>query len=148
MSQTPNLNPLPDEITSQLWNRVQIIWDVGDHYWYPLTDCRRNDVISFDVGYIDDEDHTKIKYLKQVLQVHGSHKVYEFLEDGGRYITTVEDMFPFYAPEGFWCDDRMDWIIYASHEGTFTIGGAWLLKRLKSAWTDWRRYTKWDSKNV
>lgn len=32
----------------------------------------------------------------------------------------------------------MDWIIYESHEGSITFGGEWLVKELKSIWTDWK----------
>ncbi|MCD6052439.1 MAG: hypothetical protein K0Q55_3857, partial [Verrucomicrobia bacterium] len=34
--------------------------------------------------------------------------------------------------------EQFDWIIYASHESSVTIGGEWLLPAIKSAWPNWQ----------
>ena len=39
--------------------------------------------------------------------------------------------------EGYWCDGAFDWIIYASHESSITIGG-WLLPEIKKVWSNWK----------
>ncbi len=39
--------------------------------------------------------------------------------------------------ETFWLDHKLDWVVYASHENSITVGG-WLLAELQSSWTDWR----------
>jgi len=44
---------------------------------------------------------------------------------------------PYYnGAEGYWSSDGLDWIIYASHESSVTVGG-WLLEEVKQAWSDW-----------
>ena len=35
---------------------------------------------------------------------------------------------------GYWCSEPMDWVIYASHEESITIGGEWLIEAIKRAW--------------
>jgi hypothetical protein len=88
------------------------------------------------------------------LRAYGVDKLYEFLESGHAYKIQISEIHPFYGyynastgGEGFWCSERMDWIIYASHEGTITFGGEWLVEGLKSLWSDWKNHIDWDTKN-
>ncbi len=48
--------------------------------------------------------------------------------------------------EGYWTSEGMDWLLYASHEGSITVAGDWLLEAVKSIWPAWRKhlYTGWD----
>lgn len=59
----------------------------------------------------------------------------------------LANMYPYYSKEGFWTSGNMDWIIYASHDGTITFGGEWLINELKSSWGDWKSHIAWDTKN-
>ena len=48
--------------------------------------------------------------------------------------------FRFDGGEGHWCDarvDRRDWLVYASHEGSLTLGGGWLVAAAQRAWPAW-----------
>jgi hypothetical protein len=38
--------------------------------------------------------------------------------------------------EGYWTSADLDWIIYASHEASVTLGG-WLVGRVKALWPSW-----------
>jgi hypothetical protein len=45
---------------------------------------------------------------------------------------------PYYnGAEGFWCNNNFDWVIYASHESSITVGG-WLLAEIKNVWPNWK----------
>ena len=54
------------------------------------------------------------------------------------------DFFPFdldvVVDELYWTDASFAWLIYASHEDTFTIAGAELLRALQAAWPAWRDF--------
>jgi len=38
--------------------------------------------------------------------------------------------------ETYWTSSKMDWLIYASHEDSYTVGGEWLLNGVKRAWPE------------
>ncbi len=38
--------------------------------------------------------------------------------------------------EGIWTSRSLDWIVYASHENSITVGG-WMLAEVKRAWPEW-----------
>ncbi|NOU89756.1 hypothetical protein GC102_28985 [Paenibacillus sp. LMG 31460] len=141
-----------DEVSLSLRNEMESVWDINRRYWYPLNECKRSDLIAFNADYIED-DKSKHEFILTVLKEHGIEQIYEFLETGETYRIQISDLHPFYGyygaigGEGFWCSDKMDWIIYASHEGTITFGGEWLVSKLKSVWIDWRNHVDWDSKN-
>ena len=50
----------------------------------------------------------------------------------------LADFSPYYnGAEGYWCSQDMDWIVYASHESSITIGG-WLLDEVERVWPNWK----------
>lgn len=145
---------IPDEVSIELREKMENTWDINlRHYWYPLSKCKRCDLIAFDADYIED-DSSKLNCIIMLLKEHGVSQLYEFLESGHAYKIQISELRPFYAyynastgGEGFWCSEEMDWIIYASHEGTITFGGEWLVEGLKSLWSDWKNHIEWDTKN-
>ncbi|PUA36422.1 hypothetical protein C8Z91_23735 [Paenibacillus elgii] len=143
---------IPDEVSANLRKNMEQIWDISKPYWYPLFDCKRDDLIAFDSEYIENEE--KLKAIITLLKQHGEEQVIEFLESGHTFYMRVSNLYPYYCyngdftgGEGFWTSQKMDWIIYASHEGTITFGGEWLVKGLKLLWSDWENNTAWDTKN-
>ncbi len=34
----------------------------------------------------------------------------------------------------------MDWLMYASHEGSLTIAGDWLIEEVRAAWPEWEQH--------
>lgn len=42
--------------------------------------------------------------------------------------------------EQYWTSEKMDWLLYHSHENSLTVGGEWLLNGVKKAWPEWERY--------
>ncbi|MCG7408345.1 hypothetical protein MH117_13010 [Paenibacillus sp. ACRRX] len=143
---------IPEEVSRNLRKDMERVWDIGQPYWYPLFDCSREDLIAFDSEYIESEE--KLNDIIAMLTHHGVEQVIEFLETGETFNIQVSNLYPYYCyngdlsgGEGFWTSQSMDWIIYASHEGTITFGGEWLVNKIKSLWTDWRSSIEWDTKN-
>ncbi|WP_189014498.1 hypothetical protein [Paenibacillus marchantiophytorum] len=143
---------IPDEVCMELKKKMEQTWDISKSYWYPLFECKRPDLIAFNSQYIESEE--KLEVIISLLKNHGVEQVLEFLETDHSYKIEVSNLYPYYCyngefigGEGFWCSDKMDWIIYASHEGTITFGGDWLVKSLKSLWSDWKQNIDWDTKN-
>lgn len=118
-------------IREQLDNR----WKIPKHYWYPLTTEKPENVEAFQDAYFEKEIGKE--KLQEILYKHGIEKVFEIREDGLDYEFELSIFNPYYnGAEGFWCDTNYDWIIYASHESSITIGG-WLLDEVKAVWTNW-----------
>jgi hypothetical protein len=117
-----------------------------------LFDCNRQDVIAFDLEYIENSD--KLETIRNLLREHGVKNIYEVREDGvsNQIIDFLNYEFRcsepyFWNNECFWFDENMDWIIYVSHEGITTFGGKWFIEQIKIEWVDWGNNTSWDIKN-
>lgn len=153
---------LEDNIRKTVWTKLCSIWDIenkssdtwgiGNHYWYPLAECNREDLISFNSRYVI--KLPKLEDVKKILLQLGANVIYEFREDGSAYkIDNIEEYDfwnsddYFWNNEGFWVDNDMDFIIYLSHEETVTFGGEHFIKEIKSHWLEWAEYLKWDTKN-
>ncbi|MGO4500073.1 hypothetical protein AB4114_29785 [Paenibacillus sp. 2RAB27] len=143
---------LSEEMAEQIERRVRNVWDINKAYWYPLFNCKRNDVIAFDSEYI--HISARLKLLKEIFKEHRIETAYELKEDGSFFL--ISDFFEyemwdkepyFEVSECYWFDNNMDWIIYVSHEGTTTFGGEWLRSKIKEKWNDWRNHISWDIKN-
>ena len=68
--------------------------------------------------------------LREVLASRGIASVWELREYGPEYEQDVGLFEPYYnGAEGYWSSGNLDWIIYASHESSVTVGG-WLLPEL------------------
>jgi len=66
--------------------------------------------------------------------------VWELREYGPEYTMDIELLDPIYnLAEGYWSSEQMDWIIYASHESSITVGG-WMLDEIKEQWPAWSEY--------
>jgi hypothetical protein len=140
---------IPEENRELLTKQVISKWDISKRYWYPLYDCKPNDVMAFNAEYIEDKED-KILFLISKLKKLGNNKIFEMHEDRLIYSIDISSLDPCYDGrflERFWFSEQMDWIIYASHEGTITFGGATLIELLKEEWTDWKENLKWDNKN-
>ena len=118
--------------------RLKERWGVDSGYWFPLSNDRPEDVEAFQDQCFEDEVGTA--KLEQILRSRGLTRVWEIGEGSRRYEMDISQIEPYYyysgGEERFWGDDTFDWIIYASHEGSLTIGG-WLLEEVKTVWTNW-----------
>lgn len=124
----------------QLWRRVADTWGVGAGYWHPLAGVPRRDVLAFQATYFE-QDVVAGGRLHAILAARGIERVLELREGGSAYEILRSDLYPVYTgDEGYWCSDAMDWLLYASHENSLTVGGKWLISAVKAAWPEWERH--------
>ncbi|WP_188175231.1 hypothetical protein [Paenibacillus sedimenti] len=127
-----------DEINS-MFDKLTEIWDISNHYWFPLYDTNVNSVIAFDsVAF---ESHFGFVKLREIL--NDINEIIEIRESRYKgYIVKLESFEPSYESigEGYWFDENMNWIIYCSHEGSTTFGGEWLINSIKNDWNDWEKH--------
>ena len=128
---------LPKAEADVLRKRMEAAWGVEQHYWWPLSDPRPAHAEAFQDYFFERE--FGYASLRRILAEHGVTSVFEFREDGEAYQVRVESFEPSYALEGFWTSDRFDWILYASHESSITVGGEWLLPAVQAAWPSWKQ---------
>jgi hypothetical protein len=58
--------------------------------------------------------------------------------------------------EQYWTSEKMDWLLYHSHENSLTVAGEWFLNAVKEAWPDceqhlyppWPHYLMWKGRPV
>ncbi len=119
----------------QIWAELKKVWNIQGSYWFPLSEQNLPNIIAFQEKYIEEE--VGVGMLRSLLMKHGITRVWELREYGPEYEMELADFNPSYnGAEGYWCSQDMKWIIYASHEGSITIGG-WLLEDVKSVWPNW-----------
>ena len=115
--------------------KLSLRWQIPKGYWFPLAIEKPDNVEAFQNSYFEKE--IGAEKLRAILQNHGVEKVYEIREYGANYELELSAFEPYYnGAEGFWCDETFDWIIYASHESSITIGG-WLLPEIETIWANW-----------
>jgi hypothetical protein len=121
--------------SDSIWEKLSSRWQISKWYWFPLAIEKPENVEGFQDTYFEKE--IGAEKLRAILQNHKVEKVYEIREYGADYELELSVFEPYYSgAEGFWCDETFDWIIYASHESSITIGG-WLLPEIQNIWTNW-----------
>jgi hypothetical protein len=124
---------LSDNEFEGLRRKLDARWNLGKWYWYPLTPDRPDRVEAFQAPHFEEE--VGWGTLRGMLS--GTRTVWELRESGPSYEVEASAFEPTYnGAEGFWCDDTFDWVIYASHEDSVTIGG-WLLEEVQAVWPHW-----------
>lgn len=121
-----------------IWDEVRERWDVNG-YWHPLGETSRADV----AAYADDEFRRAVGGggLRRILEGRGVRRVWEIREYGPSYEIDPALLDPVYTgAEGYWCASGLDWLVYASHEESVTVGGAWLIAEVEAAWPEWERH--------
>jgi hypothetical protein len=120
----------------QIWAELKKVWNIQGGNWYPLSEGNPFNLIAFQAKYLERE--VGVELLRSLLMKHGITRVWELREFGPEYEMELVFFDPSYnGAEGYWCTQNMNWIIYASHESSITIGG-WLLDDVKSVWPNWK----------
>ena len=107
-----------------------------------MAGCQLPDVVAFKSRAFDEA----ITYegYEASLHARGIERAWEFCEFGPAYEEDLTLFEPYYnGAEGYLSSGDWDWIIYASHESSVTVGG-WLLAELKGMWPSWQRHV-WSS---
>ena len=134
----PYRRVLGAEESKAVWARLRSRWQINEGYWYPIVDCQFPDVVAFKTRAFD----AAVEYEKlgEVLKARRVERVWELREYGPEYMEDVALFEPYFnGAEGFWSSGELDWIIYASHESSVTVGG-WLLSELKVLWPSWKSH--------
>lgn len=121
--------------TEVIWGQLKLAWGITGGYWFPLAHRQRDDIEAFQDAYFHQE--VGREELQTILRDRGAETLFEMREDGINYELELSILEPYYNLEGYWCDGTFDWIIYASHESSITIGG-WLLPEIKKIWSNWK----------
>lgn len=135
----PYRRVLTTQESRTIWSRLRSRWQIPEGHWFPLAECRLPDVVAFESKSFDDA--VAYERLRDILASHGIERVRELREYGPEYEEDLALFEPCYnGAEGFWSSGDLDWIIYASHENSVTVGG-WLLGELKAIWPSWQAHT-------
>ncbi|MBC7798229.1 MAG: hypothetical protein H7Z37_15260 [Pyrinomonadaceae bacterium] len=125
------------EESYSIWFNLLLNWNIErQRYWYPLESCERSDVEAFQDSYFETE--VGAEKLRTILRNYGVQTVWEMRENDRNCELELLAFEPDYnGAEGYFCDENFDWIIYASHENSITIGG-WLLTEIQRDWVNWK----------
>lgn len=129
----------------RLWRRLGRRWDVSPTaFWYPLTSdpppphAAAFWYHAFDAAILPERLHALLRQgrVRRVWELRSgsAHNQYELdLAD----VRLSQGLI-----ETYWTSAKMDWLIYASHEDSYTIGGEWLLNGVKRAWPEWEQFIR------
>lgn len=135
----PFTRVLPRDEVEQVWDSVERAWDLDRRqYWYPLRETAQAGVEAFQAPHF--LRAITPERLEGILRERGVTRVWELREDGPEYELDVSALEPHYnGAEGFWTSSALDWILYASHESSITVGG-WVLDEVKRRWPGWEHH--------
>lgn len=130
---------LPPEEAQQVWGSIERAWGLRRRqYWYPLTKTMNAEVAAFQALHF--LRAVTPKCLADLLAERGITHVWELREYGPEYELDASAVKIHYnGAERFWTSPALDWIIYASHESSITVGG-WMLAQVKRGWPEWGRH--------
>lgn len=132
----PYRRVLTTEESKFVWSRLRSQWQILNDYWYPLVDCSLSDVVAFKAAAF--ARAVAERGLRDMLAKHGIDRVWELREYGPEYEQETLLLDPSYnGAEGYWSSGDLDWVIYASHEGSVTVAG-WILQEVKELWPSWQ----------
>lgn len=135
----PFTRVLRPEEAEQVWDSIEREWSLSRRqYWYPLTETEQTGVEAFQAPYF--LRAATPERLRGLLALRGITRVWELREYGPEYELDLSALETYYnGAEGFWTSPTIDWIVYASHESSITVGG-WLLADVKQVWPEWKRH--------
>jgi hypothetical protein len=143
ISPLPYRRVLAEEESNKLWNKLKEAWGIGNGYWFPLREGRiPEDLLTFHVDYFSKMDGADL--LREALRNHRVSRIFqlnEFKSTDPEYEIELSLLEPRYASgdEQYCTSETLDWIVYASHESSLTIGGDWLVDIMKERWPDWNQ---------
>jgi hypothetical protein len=123
-----------------LWNQLRMTWDIGKGYWFPLKQGPAPpSSLSFHVEYI--EAIGAPVRLRDALSRRGISRAFEVHEFGPHEPDYAIEL-SIFDPACRWGGEQyctaagVDWVVFASHESSITIGGNWLTKMFKEKWPE------------
>ena len=143
-----NKRKVSEEERAHFIKNLEQKWDIEikKHYWYPLYSCKRKDVVAINELDVEDtNDEKKVQIIIECILALGDLKIYNMNEfENAIYEIDTAAIEPFYSVDGngehIWFSDKMNWVIYVSHNGTITFGGKSLINRIKEKWQNWESH--------
>ncbi len=131
-----------------LWRQITREWKLIQNHWYPICGPPR---LPNAMAFLAEKFEANLApaQLQNILCAHAVERVYEFSEfspvglQGGWPEREIELklLVPRYGQaagaEGYWFSGKMNWLLYASHESSITVGGEWLIEAIKQVWIGW-----------
>jgi hypothetical protein len=141
----PYRRVLGDAESTEVRSRLRNRWGAdGTSYWFPLASPRPTGMEAFQAPWLLYE--LPATELQGILGRRGIDRLWEIREGGPDYLID-RSLFEanYNGQEGYWTSEGPDWILYASHESSITIGG-WLLDVVRTAWPQHRDhiYEGWE----
>jgi hypothetical protein len=145
------IEPLPFRRTltaqesKRLWSELKSRWGIEGFYWYPLdrpdTAEPPQDAVALGADpFFDAEVQARLRDVLANLAVSRLWELRELDTDADCELD-LKLFEPIYTgAEGFWTDSSLDWLIYASHEGSVTVAGPQLLPAFQQAFPEWREW--------
>jgi hypothetical protein len=127
----------------RIWQRLKQQWGLTPQlHWYPLSaSIPPAHVVALQEDWFAQRVPPDV--LRQILMQRRVRRVWELREAGSfpQYETDVALLVPWGGGgEHCWTSEKVDWILYTSHEQSVTIGGKWLLNLIKQAWPQWEEH--------
>src|SRR5262245_23769114 len=113
----------------RLLKEIKAIWGWNKHYWYPLSEVTRHDVLA-----LHTEKFTKqvsASALREILNRLHVQSVIRVREIDESEELSVGEIPHFEGSEDIFFDSTGSWIIYSSHEDSITFGGLPLISEVK-----------------
>ncbi|MFB3429826.1 MAG: hypothetical protein ACFHWZ_15910 [Phycisphaerales bacterium] len=134
----PYRRVLREDETKSAWGRLAARWYIEPGYWYPLAESSIPSLLVFNACSFQESVGDGL--IQQLLRDHSVSRIWEFREFGPGYLMDPDLLSPHYnGAEGYWSSEQMDWIIYASHESSVTVGG-WVIEEIKRKWPEWKEH--------
>jgi hypothetical protein len=116
------------------WGELRKAWSVGGGYWFPLKEGQMPpNILAFHTDYFQSINGQRI--LREALERQGVSHVLLLHEFGDpEYEIELGIFEPGYRDGGeqYSTSKQADWIVYASHESSITVGGEWLINVFRS----------------
>ncbi len=121
-----------------VWRGLAERW--GDSLGYPLTQGAETrspaELIACDAAAF--ERALPPEQVRALLAAQGVERVWELTETAPDRDLDLGLVGPFGDnSETHWTSESLDWMLYASHENSLTVDGAWLIAAVQARWLAW-----------
>lgn len=131
----------------KIYDELRVKFDMQGNYFYPLSETSCKHTLVYDEDTFNEEDESgnypNLTILIELLKnLNINNIICNSIYDDGLYETTVSELW-LGVGDVYYFDEKLEWVIYASHEGTITFAGEELVKTVSDTFgtsyvaTDW-----------
>ncbi|MFH1224226.1 MAG: hypothetical protein V1676_00300 [Candidatus Diapherotrites archaeon] len=144
----PYRHVLPEAIADKQFMRMVKKWDMtiekyhpeySELFWWPLAETKCRDLIALNSAPFEKRG---LAGIRDILRKHGVKRVLVLNYGDYSYEADLSIFDPraqYYPQWRVFCtSEKMDWVIYLSHESSITFGGKWLVAKVKKAYPEWK----------